>query len=282
MKKVISMIVVVAVCLQLCACGKSEAIRKCENLIHAIGDVTVDSGDAIETAQMAYRSLTEKEKESIADSAIILEDARSAYIFELSKMAYQNVCSAYDITHKFGSDLYNAWYVATHESEYLQNRNTIQYLLAEVQYLDEADLQKGLAFVLAKNKYHENWYELSEDQQNDYIELAIAYNGDDFFNETNCLYITSWSIIRAYELNGQTAQAQEYLDRAKIYMLELSEKYSDYQHYPNLKNFFTMTSAYLDVCCDSGLSFSQYANTKNQYEKEARNYMNDLDFIFGK
>jgi hypothetical protein len=87
-------------------------------------------------------------------------------------------------------------------------------------------------------------------------------------------------VIRAYEVNGQTEEAQEYLKSAQTYMRELSEKYSDYEHYPNLKGFFTMAGSYLDVCCDSELSFSQFKDVKNQYEKEARDYINDLDFIF--
>lgn len=281
MKRVLSIILLLAICLSLCACGKSKDATECENLINAIGEVSVDSKEAIETAEKAYEALTEKEKESIAESMVILEDARSSYIFELSKMAYQNINSAYDITHKFGSDLYEACFLVAYQSQKLQNSNTVKYLASEVQYLNEEELQKGLAFVLANNKYKEDWYELSEEQQNHYIELAIQYEGDDFFDQTNCLFITTWSVIRAYELNGRTAEARGYLENAQSYMRELSDKYSDYKHYPNLKGFFAMTGSYLDVCCDSGLSFTQYKEVKNQYEKEARNYINDLDFIFG-
>ena len=111
--------------------------------------------------------------------------------------------------------------------------------------------------------------------------MAGNYAGDDFFNQTNCLFITTWTVIRAFELNGKTAEAQEYLDSAKTYMRELSEKYSDYEYYPDLKGFFTMAGSYLDVCCDSGLSFTQFQDVKNEYEKEARDYTNDLDYIFG-
>lgn len=281
MKKGISLVLALVMCLSLCACGKSKAATECENLINAIGEVSIDSKEAIEAAEKAYAALTSDEKDSISESAVALEDARSSYIFELSKMAYQNINSAYDITHKFGSDLYQAWFLVSYQGKKLQNSNTVKYLASEVQYLNEEELQKGLAFVLAKNKYKEDWYELSEKQQNHYIELAIQYEGDDFFNQTNCLFITTWSVIRAYELNGKTAEAQGYLDSAQIYMRELSEKYSDYKHYPNLKGFFTMTGSYLDVCCDSELSFTQYKDIKNQYEKEARDYINDLDFIFG-
>lgn len=281
MKKVISLVLVLTMCLSLCACGKSKAATECEELINAIGKVSVESGEAIHAAEKAYTALTSDEKDSISESSVILDDARSAYTFELSKVAYQNINSAYEIVHEFGTDLYSAWYLVAHESKKLMNSNTVKVLSAEVQYLDSEEIQKGLAFVLAKNKYHEDWYALSEEDKDKYIEMAGNYNGDDFFDQTNCLFITTWSIIRGYEVNGKTEEAQGHLDTAQIYMRELSEQYSDYEHYPNLKGFFTMVGSYLDVCCDSELSFSQFKDVKNQYEKEARDYTNDLDFIFG-
>ena len=263
------------------ACGKSKAATECEDSIKAIGEIGADSGEAIEKAERAYAALSSDEKDSISESAAILNDARTSYTFKLSKAAYQNINSAYDIVHQFGTDLYSSWYLVSYQSKDLMNTNTVKAIASEVRYLDEEDIQKGLAFVLAKNKYKEDWYELSEDRQKDYIEMAGNYNGDDFFNQTNCLFITTWSVIRAYEVNGKTEEAGAYLNIAQTYMRELIEKYSDYEHYPNLKGFFTMVGSYLDVCCDSELSFTQFKDVKNQYEKEARDYINDLDFIFG-
>lgn len=281
MKKAVSILLVLAMVFSLCACGKSKAATECENMIAALGEVDVDSGAAIETAEKAYAALTKDEQNSISESAAVLADARSAYTFEVSKAAYQNIKSAYDIIHKFGSDLYEAWYLVSYQSQKLMNSNTVKVLASEVQYLSEEELQMGLAFVLAKNKYGEDWYSLSDAEKDSYIEMAGNYAGDDFFNQTNCLFITTWTVIRAFELNGKTAEAQEYLDSAKTYMRELSEKYSDYEYYPDLKGFFTMAGSYLDVCCDSGLSFTQFQDVKNEYEKEARDYTNDLDYIFG-
>ena len=281
MKKIIALIIVLYVGLSLCACGKSEAATKCENLILEIGEVGVDSGEVIDAAETAFAALSSDEKNSISESAAVLNDARAAYTFEISKAAYQNINSAYDIVHQFGTDLYSAWYLVSYQNQSLMNTNTVKVIATEVQYLDEEEIQQGLAFVLANNKYKEDWYALSEEDKNRYIELACEYEGDDFFNQTNCLFITTWAVIRAYEVNGNTEEAQKYLEIAQTYMRELSEKYTDYEHYPNLKGFLAMAGSYLDVCCDSELSFAQFKDVKNQYEKEARDYINDLDFIFG-
>ena len=114
MKKAVSILLVLAMVFSLCACGKSKAATECENMIAALGEVDVDSGAAIETAEKAYAALTKDEQNSISESAAVLADARSAYVFEVSKAAYQNIKSAYDIIHKFGSDLYEAWYLVSY------------------------------------------------------------------------------------------------------------------------------------------------------------------------
>lgn len=254
MKSIIALLLAVIMCFSLVGCGKVTcSIEGCEN--EAVEDSTYEE---------SYCS------KHLADKKA----------FEVSKTAYHNINSAYDIVHQFGTDLYSAWYLVSYQSSNLMNTNTVKAIASEVQYLEEDEIQEGLAFVLANNKYKEDWYELSQEEKDSYIELAGKYEGDDFFNQTNCLFITTWSVIRAYEVNGKTEEARGYLETAQSYMRELSEKYSDYKHYPNLKGFFTMAGSYLDVCCDSELSFTQFKDVKNQYEKEARDYINDLDFIF--
>lgn len=61
MKKSLSLVLVLAMCLSLCACGKSQAVKDTETLISAIGEVSLDSGDDIDAAKEAYEALTEKE-----------------------------------------------------------------------------------------------------------------------------------------------------------------------------------------------------------------------------
>ena len=65
MKKAISFILVLAMCLSLCACGKSEAVKNTETLIASIGDVSLESKSAITAARNAYDALTEEEKETV-------------------------------------------------------------------------------------------------------------------------------------------------------------------------------------------------------------------------
>ena len=65
MKKIISAILVFALCLSLAACGKSEAVKNVEAMIDALGEITAESIDAIRAAEDAYAALTPEEQEQV-------------------------------------------------------------------------------------------------------------------------------------------------------------------------------------------------------------------------
>ena len=79
MKKTILMLLALVLCLSLCACGKSEAVAAYENRVAEIGTVTLDSEDAILAAENAYSALTEKEKQSVAETKTVLATKRAEY-----------------------------------------------------------------------------------------------------------------------------------------------------------------------------------------------------------
>lgn len=79
MRKVLLILMVFIVLLNLCACGKSEAVTKFESLVEQVGMVSIDSGVKISAAEEAYKALTDKEKESVAESYAILTEKRDAF-----------------------------------------------------------------------------------------------------------------------------------------------------------------------------------------------------------
>lgn len=78
MKKAITLLLAVVVCLSLCACGKSEAVKNVETLIDTIGEVTLDSEATIAAAEEAYAALTAEEKEKV-ENYDLLTDARAVF-----------------------------------------------------------------------------------------------------------------------------------------------------------------------------------------------------------
>lgn len=78
MKKIIALVLCAVMLLSLCACGKSKKVQNVDDLILAIGEVSLDSADKIETAESAYAELSEKDKEKVENYSILL-DARKTY-----------------------------------------------------------------------------------------------------------------------------------------------------------------------------------------------------------
>lgn len=70
---------------------------------------------------------------------------------------------------------------------------------------------------------------------------------------------------------------QTLLESAKQGLKELPV---DYEYYSGLKVFYTTASALVDYCGSPSGSLDQYKVLLNDYRKEARDYMNDLNFIF--
>ncbi len=94
MKKWISLLLVLVIALGMMGCGKSENAKKAEELINAIGAVTIDSTQSIVEAETYYESLSEKEKKEVENVAL-LERARESYddlvLTELTEDSWINV-----------------------------------------------------------------------------------------------------------------------------------------------------------------------------------------------
>ena len=73
MKRVIAALLSLSLCFALCSC-KSQEATNVDNLICSIGEVTLDSGEAIRTAESAVEALSEKDYEHLEH----LEELRSA------------------------------------------------------------------------------------------------------------------------------------------------------------------------------------------------------------
>lgn len=85
MKKFISILLILAMLLSLCACGKSKAVRNVEEAINSIGEVSTKSKDVILTAKKAYNNLSDEDKAQVENYALL--DAAVNNLFEKLKEA---------------------------------------------------------------------------------------------------------------------------------------------------------------------------------------------------
>ena len=194
--------------------------------------------------------------------------------FEASKAAYDNIDIAYEIVEKFGSDIYEAWRLGIYDDDEVIEDGA-KYLAKEL-YLSADEIRAGVAYSIA-SLVGEDWDEMSDENKNKLIDGADAFfeiMEDDLFSF--CVN----SVSNAYVVNGKVDEAQDALNAAKAQMKELSAEYSDYEHYPNLKGYFTTTSSFFDFCQNPTGSFEQVKETINKYKNEARDYISDLDYIF--
>ena len=187
-------------------------------------------------------------------------------VFDVAKDAYGKIEAAYAITEQFGSDVYEAWRIGIYDVDELMS-NGVGHLASELS-LSEDDIVKGIALVLTDDGREP--IQLTKSRAN----LYFRFYEDSMFSF--CVLI----VANAYEANGKSAEAQGNLDSAKELMKRMSEKYSDYEHYPNLKKYFTTTKSFFAFCQDPTGSFEQVKDTINDYKNDAREYRSDLDYIF--
>ena len=123
MKKAVIFIVSIVLCVSLCACGKSEAVKSAEDAISAIGEVSVDSGDAIANAEKLYGILTDAEKEKVENRLTLVEareqfeKVRDEIIYTNAKEAYVKLKEVADLCVSGMGDIYNAWYFGIYEAD---------------------------------------------------------------------------------------------------------------------------------------------------------------------
>jgi len=78
MKRLLTVVLSLILLLCLTACGKSKEAQAVDDMITAIGEVSLDSKTAIETAESALKALEAKAAEQV-ESTAVLEAARAAY-----------------------------------------------------------------------------------------------------------------------------------------------------------------------------------------------------------
>lgn len=203
MKKFISIVLALSICLSLCACGSGGKTQKA---------------------------------------------------FDAAKEAFGNIDRAYALTEEYGTDIYEAWRLGIYEA-----KNISVTLLADELNLSADEINAAIDdFTGMKGEGNK----------------IFAVYKDDLFSI--CVIL----VVKAYELKGTTEEIKTNLDVAKAQMKEMSEKYSDYEHYSNLKGYYTKTNAFFEFCQNPTGSFEQIKTTLNDYKNDAREFRNDLAYIF--
>lgn len=81
MKKAFSLLLLLVLCLSLCACGKSEEVKNVEAMIKAVGTVSMDNLEAAYAAMTAYDGLSHEDQEKVKNYSK-MADALDALLTE--------------------------------------------------------------------------------------------------------------------------------------------------------------------------------------------------------
>lgn len=256
MKKRAVLCLCVIMLLSLCACGKSEAVSATEKAIKEIGEVTVDSGDAIAKAQKLYGILTESEKEKVGNRMALFEaqDAFEALYgdvtYESAKAAYTKLSEAADLCISGMKSIYGAWSYA--------RSNTNQYGSFRVD-----GIGLGGAAPAAKSHIYEG------------IEAVGAESGD-WINWSYAGYIAK----AALEAKGIYDTIGADLTEAGDIIRKLSEN-GDSTYCPKLNDYYSAVYSYVDFFKEpSGNDLEQISDVMSDHEKEIS--AADAGFLFYK
>lgn len=194
--------------------------------------------------------------------------------FELSKGAYEKVSEVFSICDVMGSDIYEAWRLGIYEKNEIIDGGC-SYLAGELN-LSVDEIRDGATYTIVELSGLD-WDSVTDGEKQEYennVDFYFYFMEDELFSY--CVQIVN----NAYVVNGDVDKATELLEEAKTQMKEMSDKYSDYEHYPALKGYYTTTNSLFDFCQNPTGSFEQLVTTIDDYRNTARDYEADLKFIF--
>lgn len=257
MKRILSFILILAICLSLCACGKSEEVKSVEEMISSIGEISIDSTDLINDARDTYNALSDEDKEKVENASILREATFESLVIRCAELNRQSSILAEGVIITWenvgGSSFWNYFNnilrftdLTTIDSLKLQNE------LGEVQIL-----MWNTGFALEKESFEPvkdgYYWDLTDDDFVYIANLAMPYaKAYDALSKTEpTLNSDVTQFVKDYK-NEYTEET----DLLKEWMLESSM----------FVEFATEPSGKLDAY---KVQLTEYENTMSRFQKEA-------------
>lgn len=225
MRKIIALLLVFAMCLPLCACGKSQSVKDVENVIKAIGEVTLESGEAIEKAERMYVYLTEKEREQVENKGKLVE-ARYTYdkiytdkVYATAKEAYELLKEAARMYYFHSANFYRAGNFGKNTNMMVTDSDFCEKFADAIENYQnypkytEDEVREALA--ITKEMYEEEGWEWSGKAT-----MIVCMN----------IHHKAFYDVRDYKPNSAVAEAG-------VLLLELNDTYHDEKYYPVLLEY---------------------------------------------
>lgn len=197
--------------------------------------------------------------ELASEPAVDPQKAKSEAQYACGKAAYEQLNIAADICVEMMDGIYEAWRFAILDADDYYNSTVVLEFASEVGFT-KAEIEEA------------------------YIDAFSAAGAEDasllpyMLKESFSIAVTI--VKQAYVNNGTVQRLDDALASAKSELKTMTQEYSDYSEYPNLKSYYSQVSSYAEFAKNPSGSFEQLKTTIESYEREIRTYRSDMSFVF--
>lgn len=260
------------------AASSAKPISEAEDAIAAIGEVSLDSEEAIKQAEKYYGILTDSEKVNVSNRIelvnareafdTLLEESEAASISDKAQAIYENAEAVYKKLNEVATlccdgmdDIYGAWYFGIYKADDSTKSSFYSDMSSETPHLTKQNLIDGANALWGG----------SDGKDNSSLVAMMAMSDWQY-----CLNIAEYAI----SVQGDYDTISENMSEAEKLLQSLTKEYGDYEYYPKLKEYYSAVSSYVDFFKNPTGSFQQLSETVNQFENNIRTYQSDVGFLF--
>ena len=270
MKKLVPAVLVMAAVLCLGACGKSSAVKAVEDSINAIGEVTVDSKDAIKAAEDAYAALSDSDKSKVENYGTLTAAKDSLFRTQLADYTKQ-------MTEVSDSCAYVTEFIRlTWENLGVDN---VMHALNCAEFFTQPDLTPENYVTVFNTIAEENKYTV--DDVKTLLWGAARGVCPEELDSNGLKFTSDEGVQKAIRYCGLYCQAKEKISKAQEELFpavkDFKNAYSaDYSIVNDLNEWLIELDLYSDFALDPSGSLSSYTTSKDEYEEKMKRFQKTL------
>lgn len=217
--------------------------------------------------------------------------------FELTQNAFFEISKSVDILKQISNDIISAWTIGIYDESTLKHYGDGFDWLCENVSLSKDDMLDGLAYYKSLDIQPE-YVEILCDPElglyNDYYEYykeAVRKFYDAYFygsyEETGILNVYDkvfsgcvMLVVYSYEANGKLSEIEQSLTSAEAKIKDLSNKHSNYEHYENIKEYYSTARTMYNFCKLPTGTLEQAKSNINDYKNTADSCYNSMYYFF--
>lgn len=202
---------------------------------------------------------------------------------ELSKSAFDNIQEAYEKLDIIGNDILTVWKLGIYNESELRTWKTGFAFLCDNVSLSRDDVLDGLAYLDYATGDSYSTYEKCKEAVREFYDITFyssATSSGLLARYDNTFSACIDLVVESYRQNGLLSEIELLLSSASESIKELSKNHSDYEHYENVKKYFTATNTYFNFCSNPSGTLEQAMENINNYNNTADECYNSLYYFF--